>query len=282
MASIRSLAAELFGVLSPRAAFKSAWSHRALIGRLAQREIEARYRGSVLGLVWSALIPVLLLAVYTFVFSVVFSVRWGGSQLESRGHFALMLFCGLVLYNLFSECVNRAPGLMLSNVTYIKKVIFPLETLPWVTLLAASFNFLVSFVVLMAGYIALIGLPPWTILYLPVICLPLLLMTVGISLFLASIGVFIRDLQQLVGIFTMILMFMSPIFYPISAIPPEYRIVVQLSPISVSIEQARAALFTGSGPDPATWFASFGAALVAVWLGHAWFMRTKKGFADVV
>ena len=281
MAPLKTIAAELFGVLGPQAAFKSVWRNRGLIARLTQREVEARYRGSILGVVWSAIIPLLLLAVYTFVFSVVFSVRWG-DEMESRGHFALLLFCGLVLYNIFAECVNRAPGLMLAHVTYIKKVIFPLEILPWVALLAALFNFLVSFLILLLGYAALIGAPPWTIIFLPLILLPLLLMTAGLSLFLASIGVFLRDLQQLIGVFTMMLMFMSPIFYPLSAIPAQYQILVRMSPIAVSIEQLREALFAGSAPDTLVWSAYCAAALAVVWLGHAWFMKTRKGFADVV
>jgi len=281
MTSGKQLVQQLIGPLGPLAAYSSLWRNRGLASRLVLREIQSRYRGSALGLFWSVLTPLLLLAVYTFVFSVVFSMRWGQS-VDSRSQFALLLFSGLLIFNLFSECVNRAPSLMLGNPAYIKRVIFPLEILPWVSLCSALFNALISFTILMLGYILVIGLPPTTSMFIPLIILPVVLITAGISLFLASLGVFIRDVQQFVGIVTMILLFMSPIFYPLSAIPEKYRAFAMLSPISVCIEQARDALFSGRTPDFSVWFFHLIGSLLVVWLGHAWFVRTKKGFADVI
>jgi len=252
-----------------------------LIARLAKREIEARYRGSFLGVVWAMAVPILLLAVYTFVFSVVFEARWE-NNVGHKGQFALVLFSGLIIFNLFSECINRAPGLMLSNVTYIKKVVFPLEILPWVTLIAALFNAAVSFLVLAVGYLFIIGVPSLPVLLLPLLLIPLLLLTLGISLFLSSIGVYVRDLQHVVGVTTMMLMFLTPIFFPLSSVPESFRNIIQWSPLSAIVESVRGVLFFDSLPDPAVWFALSLSSWLIAWLGFAWFMKTKKGFADVV
>ncbi len=267
--------------ISPFSWLRSAWNNRVLILRLTRREIETRYRGSFLGVLWSLVVPIALLAVYTFVFSVVFEARWQ-STINDRGSFALVLFSGLIVFNVFSECLNRAPSLMLQNVSYIKKVVFPLEILPWVTLLAALFNAAVSFGVLFIGYLFLIGTPPVTALLIPVLILPFVFLTLGVSLFLASIGVFIRDLQHVVGVATMMLMFLTPIFFPLSAIPERFRAIIQWSPLSLSVEEIRNVLFFSQLPDPALWTIYTGFSCFVAWLGYAWFVKTKKGFADVV
>lgn len=267
--------------LGPFGWLRSAWVNRILIVRLTKREVEARYRGSFLGLLWSIVVPVLLLAVYTFVFSVVFQARWD-STTANRGYFALVLFSGLILFNLFSECINRSPSLMLQNVTYIKKVVFPLEILPWVALFAALFNAVVSFIVLAIGYIVIIGVPPWTAALIPLLIIPHLLLTLGLSLFLASIGVFIRDLQHIITVFTMILMFLTPIFFPLSAVPEAFRSIIQWSPLSIAVEEMRSVLFWSQTPDPILWGVYAVASWLIAWLGYVWFMKTKKGFADVV
>ena len=177
----------------PLAVFTGFWQHRRLILSLARREIESRYRGSFLGLVWSFLTPLLMLAVFTFVFSVVFQARWQ-VPVGGKGQFALLLFSGLIVFNIFAECINRAPGLVLEHATYVKKVVFPLEILPWVSLLGALFNVLASLVVLLVLYVMVLGAPPWTAILFPVIVLPLILLVMGLSWFLASVGVFVRDL----------------------------------------------------------------------------------------
>lgn len=223
----------------------------------------------------------MLLAVYTFVFSVVFQARWE-TGVDNRGHFALVLFSGLILFSVFSECINRAPSLMLANVSYIKKVVFPLEILPFVSLIAALYNAAISFAVLAVGYAFVIGPPPITALLLPVLLVPLVLLTLGLSLFLASIGVFIRDLQHVVGVFTMMLMFLTPIFFPLAAIPESFRSIIRWSPLAVIVEDIRAALFFGVVPNPVVWASLFVGAYLTAWLGYAWFVKTKKGFADVV
>lgn len=272
-------------VLSVREAvtgvFSTAWGHRKLILRLAGREILARYKGSLLGILWAGINPLLMLGVYTFIFSGVFRMRWGG-QAGSTGQFALLVFSGLILFNLFSECIIRAPGLMLENVSYIKKVVFPLEILPYVQLVVGLFGAAISFVVLAAIYPFVFGWPPVTCLAVPLLLVPLSLLILGVSWFLASVGVFLRDVRQIVGILVTIVMFMSPVFYPIDMVPEPYRQLLSWGPLAQPMEQLKDLLFWGRQPDWAS-FAGYGLlSLVIAAGGFWWFMRTRKAFADVV
>lgn len=256
--------------------------NRELIMRMVSREVVGRYRGSLFGIAWSFLNPIVMLVTYTFVFSVVFKARWGDSSSESRTQFALLLFVGMIIFGLFSEVVNRAPGLIVSNVNYVKKVIFPLEILPVISLGAALFHFFVSFLVLTIAIIVVDGHLSWTIIYLPAVMLPLILIIMGISWALASFGVYLRDISQTIGIFTTILMFLSPVFYPVSALPDKFQGWMLLNPLTFIIEQARAIIIFGKQPD---WYGLGVYALFSigiVWLGYFWFQKTRKGFADVL
>lgn len=259
----------------------SGWRHRSLIKALVKRDVIGRYRGSALGILWSFFHPVFMLVVYTFVFSVVFKARWSVGS-DSKTEFAIVLFAGLLVFSVFSECVNRAPTLILSNVNYVKKVVFPLEVLPWMVLGSALFHALVSLGVWLIFYVFVFGIPHATILLLPIIVLPLLLFTMGFSWLLASLGVYLRDVTQFVSIVTATLMFLSPIFYPVSALPPEYQFLLNLNPLTLAIEQARDVLIWGRSPlGPGFVVYTVGAALIA-WLGFAWFQKTRRGFADVI
>jgi lipopolysaccharide transport system permease protein len=266
---------------APVAAFRCAWSHRALIKRLARREIEARYRGSFLGIVWTVVLPLMMLCVYTFVFSTVFRGRWRESS-ETTGEFALLLFSGLIVFSIFSDCVNRAPSLMLENVSYIKRIVFPLEILPWVVLAVTLFNAVVSLAVLGLFYGLVLGLPPLTAVLLPLVLLPLVLLAMGISWFLASVGVFIRDIRQVVVVLTSMLIFLSPVFYPLRAVPEGYRRLVELNPLTVVLENSKAVLFWGQFPNWSMYGVYLMVALVTMGLGFWWFKRTRKAFSDVV
>jgi lipopolysaccharide transport system permease protein len=268
-------------VYNPFSPFTSAWQYRTLIGRLAKREINARYRGSILGVIWAFVIPMLMLGVYTFVFSIVFRIRWE-MPMEEKGAFALLLFSGLIIFNLFSECITRAPGLMLENVSYIKKVVFPLEIMPWVSMQVALFNATVSVSILLVFYLVVHGLPPATVLLLPVVVFPLLLLILGLGWFLASVGVFLRDVQPIVGVVVTMMMFLSPIFYPLSAIPEAYRGVIQLNPLTPVLNASKSVIFWGQMPQWADWFLYAMFSWGVGWLGFLWFQKTRKGFADVV
>lgn len=257
------------------------WRNRSLIGALSKRDLIGRYRGSVLGVFWSFFHPVMMLAVYTFVFGVVFRARWSAGS-ESKEEFALVLFAGLLVFNLFAECVGRAPGLILSNVSYVKKVVFPLEILPLVALTSAFFHFLISLGVWLLFHVIFFGAPQATAFLLPAVLLPLMLATMGISWVLASLGVYLRDVSQVVGIATTALMFLSPVFYPIAALPEPYQAVLSLNPLTPAIEQARAVLIWGRVPTVMGLVLGTLASALVAWLGFAWFQKTRKGFADVI
>jgi lipopolysaccharide transport system permease protein len=267
--------------LSPRELIASPWRNRSLIKSLAVREVVGRYRGSALGILWSFFNPVFMLAVYTFVFSVVFKARWSGGS-DSKTEFALILFAGLLVFNLFSECVSRAPGLILANVNYVKKVIFPLEILPWVSLGSAFFHTLISFGVWLLFYLFFFGIPKLTLLLFPLVLVPLILFTMGLSWLLASLGVYLRDVGQIISLVVTVLMFLSPVFYPVSALPERYQIILHLNPLTAVIEQVRGVLIWGQFPQWTSFAIQIMVSGLVAWLGFAWFQKTRKGFADVV
>jgi lipopolysaccharide transport system permease protein len=267
--------------VSPGEMIASLWRNRYLVKKSIQREVVGRYRGSLFGILWSFFNPVFMLSVYTFVFSVVFKARWHSGN-DSKTEFALILFAGLIVFNLFAECVNRSPGLILANVNYVKRVVFPLEILPWVSLGGALFHALVSLGVWLIAYIILFGIPHATISLLPIVILPLLFFIVGISWGLASLGVYLRDVSQVIGIITTALMFLSPIFYSTSSLPEKFQILLQLNPLTPVIEQARDILFWGKLPDMKIICIQLLCSLLVAWLGFAWFQKTRKGFADVL
>lgn len=261
---------------------RSLWRNRQLVWQMTRREVVGRYRGSVMGLAWSFFNPVLMLLVYTFVFSVAFKARWGSGGEESKVNFTVILFVGMLVQGLFAECVNRAPGLILSNVNYVKKVIFPLEILPVVAMGSALFHTLVSLAVLLIALLLLNGAWHWTVLLLPLVLLPLIIATLGFAWLLASIGVFARDVSQTIGLLTTIMMFLSPVFYPVSALPEKYQSLIMLNPLTFIIEEARAILLFGHLPHWGGLAAYSVASLVGAWFGFWWFQKTRKGFADVL
>lgn len=267
--------------LRPSALLRSFYSNQSLIVNLIKREVVGRYRGSVMGLLWSFFNPVFMLLVYTYVFSVVFKARWlGGSN--SKVEFALVLFTGLLVYNLFSEVLNRAPSLILNNANYVKKVIFPLEVLPIVAMGTAGFHMLVSLLAWLIFYVIFFGLPVWTVLQLPLVLVPLILTTLGLAWILASLGVYLRDVGQIIGVITMALMFLSPIFYPVASLPEQYHAFMHMNPLTYIVEETRNVMIWGKLIDWNLWTRWTSGAAVVAWLGFAWFQKTRKGFADVL
>lgn len=258
----------------------SAAAHRDLIARLTRREIEARYRGSALGVLWAVVAPLLTMAVYAFVFSVVLSARWPNSP--STEETALIILSGLLLFQLFSEPFSRAPTLITENPSYVKKVVFPLETLAVVSVLVSIFNFLVGLLVLVGFQTALLRPPTLALAATPVIVAPLVLMSLGVVWATASIGVFLRDIKQITGVVTTALLFMSPIVYPAEAMPERFRWLMDLNPMAGILADFRGALLDGAWPDPVTTAARFCAGAAVAWVGFAWFERTKKAFSDVL
>ena len=266
---------------SPREILSSILRNRALIFALIQREVTGRYRGSFFGIIWSFFNPLLMLSIYTFVFSVIFKARWNVGS-DSKTEFALVLFAGLLVFNLFSECVNKAPTLITSNANYVKKVVFPLEILPVVSFGAAFFHMVIGFLVWMLFYIFFFGTLHFTVLLFPIVLIPLVFMTLGLSWILASFGVYLRDLSQIMSTLTMVLMFVSPVFFPISTLPLIYQKYLLLNPLTPAIEQARDVLIWGVNPNWNLWALELIISMAVFYLGFVWFQKTRKGFSDVL
>lgn len=232
-------------------------------------------------MLWSLVTPVLMLGVYTFVFSGIFQARWSQNA-TSPADYALQLFVGLLLHGLVAECLNRSPALIVTNVSYVKRVVFPLDILPVVTLMSALFHFLIGFVVLLGFQLAFHGSLQWTLFWLPVVVLPYVVLLLGMSWMLSALGVYLRDIAQITGLLTLILMFMSPVFYPASALPERLRSIFQLNPLTLIIEQARDVVLNGIAPNLAALGAYMVLSLVVCVLGHRMFTLMKRGFADVL
>jgi len=256
------------------------WS---LFIQLTRREIEIKYRGAGLGMLWTILTPLLMLGVYTFVFGTVFTSKWAvGDAPSSSFQFAVILFSGLIVFQAFADVVTRAPVLIVQNSMLVKRVVFPLELLVPVILGAALFQVFVSFLILLPFVWLLMGKVSLTVLYAPLIMAALSLMVLGIGWFLASLGTFVRDISQIVGTVTTALMFLSPIFFPSAALPEWIRPVIAFNPLTIPVEEMRNAVVFGQPPD----FFRLGvygvtAGLVAA-CGFLWFRSTKRGFADVL
>jgi lipopolysaccharide transport system permease protein len=260
----------------------SLWRNRQLIKQMTSREVIGRYKGSVLGLFWSFLNPVFMLVVYTFVFSVVFKARWGIGSDESKTQFAVVLFVGMIVHSLFAEVLNRAPSLILSNVNYVKKVVFPLEILPVISMGAALFHSMISLIVLLIAFVIFNGFLHWTAIFIPLVLLPLVIISIGLAWMLASLGVFLRDVGQTIGIITTVMLFLSPVFYPVTSLPEAFRPWLMANPLTFIIEQAREVLIWGHLPDWVGLGIYILIAIIFAWMGYVWFQKTRKGFADVL
>lgn len=261
---------------------KSLWRNRQLIAQMTKREVVGRYKGSIMGLLWSFINPLLLLVMYTFVFSVVFKARWGVGGNETKTQFAIVLFVGMIVHSLFAEVLNRAPMLILSNVNYVKKVIFPLEILPVISMGAALFHSVVSLLVLFIAFAIFNGYMHWTVIFTPVVLLPLIILTLGLAWALASLGVFLRDVGQTIGLATTVILFCAPVFYSITALPEALRPWMMGNPITFPIEQARAVIVFGQLPNWIGLLIYLAISILVAWMGYAWFQKTRKGFADVL
>jgi lipopolysaccharide transport system permease protein len=269
--------------LGPRQLIRGLWQQRRFLRAMIVHEIVSKYRGSYAGVLWYILHNLCLVATYTFVFGAIFKAPWHiRGNPETTLHFAPVLFLGLIIYNVFADCVARSPTLVTGNPSYVKKVVFPLDLLPLVAVAASLFNAAVALCVFLA-LTYLLGTPiAWTVLWLPLVIVPVALLALGFSWFLASLGVFIRYTSQAVGPLVTGLLFVSPIFYPATAVPEAWRWLLSANPLSPPIEQAREAVFLGNAPDMAGLCSSTGVGLVVAYGGWLWFQSTRKGFADVL
>lgn len=259
----------------------SLWKNWPLITQMTKREVVGRYRGSVMGLAWSFFNPILMLAVYTFVFSEIFQSRWVGVD-TGKGGFAILLFVGMIVHGLFAECANRAPSLIMSNSNYVKKVVFPLEILPVITLGSALFHSCISLLVLLIAQFLIVGTLSWSALLFPLILMPLILATLGFSWLLASLGVYLRDVGHVITVLTTVLLFLSPVLYPVAALPDAYQPWLKLNPLTYIIEESRSVLLFGNLPDWSSLAVAVAVGALIATSGFWFFQKTRKGFADVI
>ncbi len=234
-----------------------------------------------MGLIWSFVTPLLMLFIYTFVFKYVFKARWGVAG-EVQLNFAMVLFLGLTIHAILSDIISRSPGLILSNVNFVKKVVFPLEILPWVAFLSALFNFAIGFLLLFCFILIELHSIPVAALYLPLILLPYFVLVLGLSWILAALGVYVRDIQHISGTLATLLLFMSPVFYSIDNLPETFQSWILLNPIALIVEECRTVLFYNEAPDFKALAIYSCVALLVVVLGFWMFQKSRKGFADVL
>ena len=260
--------------------FPTLWRHRGLLLELVKREFSGRYRGSFGGVAWSFAQPLFLLAVYTVAFGVILKARWGFAG--GTADYALMLFAGLIIFNAFSECLTRSPGLITANPNFVKKVVFPLEILPWVMAFTVLVHAVIGIAVWFAGYMLLFGMPKATSLLFPAILLTFFPLLLGIGWLLSAIGVIVRDISQLTGMLSHALLFLTPIFYSIDAVPPLLQGMLLINPLTFVVEQLRLVLFFGELPVARALIIYFLLSALFAWASLALFRRLRPRFADMV
>lgn len=261
--------------------FSFIYNNRQLIYSFTKRDIQLKYKSSFLGILWSFLTPLFMLAIYTYFFGFILQSKWDvGSQ--NQFEFAIFLFCGLCVFNFFSDILNRSPDIIVFNVNYVKKVVFPIEILPITLLGSALFQFMINLILLLVSVWLFYGTVSWTVILFPVIIIPLLLISIGLSWFLSALGVYIRDVSQIIGLAVQALIFLSPVFYPISIIPEKMQIIYKINPLTGVIENARRILIQGQLPNWNQLLVSTGIGIFLAFAGYIWFRKLRGGFADVL
>ncbi|SCM83625.1 conserved membrane hypothetical protein [uncultured Sporomusa sp.] len=277
-----NLSKEIINITAP---FRLISENRELLRQLVKRNIYSRYRGTAGGMAWSVIQPLLMLAVYTFIFSVVFKARWGtlpSGGLDGSYSFAVIMFCGMTVFSVFSESIAAAPMLIVNNPNYVKKVIFPIEILPIAQVVSSTIINFMSMMILFIGAVFLLKSLYWTMLLLPIIFIPFLLFTIGLSFFVASLGVYFRDLAHVTGIIVQILFLMTPIFYSMQMVPEKFQLILKLNPLTWIVEETRAVFLFKQLPNWDAVIVIVVMSFVTFQLGYVWLNKTKKGFADVL
>ncbi len=252
-----------------------------LLGRLIKKDIEQKYKGSILGLLWSVLVPIFMLIVYTYFFSEIFQAKWGG-EVSDKYWFAMVLFCGLSSFNMISEVMNRATSLIPSHVNYVKKVVFPLELLPVMITMSALFNAVISYIVLMIAELILYKKIPVTIFLIFPAFLPLIILCIGIGLFISAVSVYLKDVANAISVIVTVLMYISPVFFSLDVVPESFRFVCSCNPLTYIIENFRNVVLYGNNLNILYFLFSMIYSVVFFVLGWVVFERTKEGFADIL
>lgn len=263
------------------APFLALTRQRTLTFELSKRDVLGRYRGASFGLLWSLFSPFLMLLIYSFAFGFIFKSKW--PQVAGGNHpYAIILYLGLIVHGFFSECLNRAPTLVTGNSNLVKRVVFPLEILPWPTVFSALFHAGMNILVFALLRLGLEHTLSIAMLWLPLVFAPLVLLTLGVCWLFAALGVYMRDISQVTGVLSTAMLFVSSAMIPVQALPEKYRILFEINPLTFIIDQTRAVALAGHMPD----FAGLGlytlASLAFMYLSYSWFMLTRRGFADVL
>ena len=256
--------------------------HRNLIRQFLWKEVIGRYKGTHLGLLWSLLNPLLSLAVYTLVFGVILKAKFDPASKIGTGEYALHLFCGIVLFNCFAAVASRAPLSIVDQPNLVKKVLFPLQILPVAILGGSLANAGFGLLILLVGLLLFSGSIPLTALLFPLILIPLCALSLAAGWVLASLGVFIRDVGQAMGLVLQLLFFASPVIYPLSAAPDAFQWVLRLNPLTTVLEEARHTLLLGQPLNWGWWFVVTVVSLIIMQFGYVWFMKSKRVFADLI
>lgn len=261
--------------------FSPLGKYRHLTMEVTKREVLGRYRGASFGLLWSLINPFLMLVVYTLAFGFILKNRWPGYS-GGTTEFALILYMGLIVHGAMAECMIRAPGLILANANLVTRVVFPLHVLPWTVMFSSLFHMLANAVIFLLLSLLVRGHVPWTVIMLPLVWIPVMVLSVAISLFLAALGAYLRDIGQVMAALVTAMLFLSSAIIPVSALPERYRIIFQLNPLTFIIDQSREVAFFGNMPDWTGLLIYLLIAVAATLAGHAFFQKARKGFADVL
>jgi len=263
------------------AMFGHIWRYRSLVWLMTKREVIGRYRGSMMGILWSLVNPIIMLTVYTLVFGFIFHPQWPEVQ-AGKANYAVILFTGLIVFAFFSEFITRSPNVLIGNINLVKRVVFPLEIFPCVIIGGILFHIMIQLCVLLAFYFMIHFYLHWTVVFIPLIFVPMIFFALGAGWFLTSTGVFVRDTGYAMQILSMVMMFLSPIFYPVTAIPEKFRTWLYLNPLVFIIEQLRDVVIWGKVPDFFGLAVFSCASIFVAWLGFFWFQKTRKGFSDII
>ncbi|RYZ74620.1 MAG: ABC transporter permease [Lysobacteraceae bacterium] len=261
--------------------FSALGKYRHLTLEVTKREVLGRYRGATFGLLWSLINPFLMLIVYTVAFGYILKSRWPGYS-GGTTEFALILYMGLIVHGAFAECLVRASGLVPQNANLVTRVVFPLHILPWTVVLSALFHMLANAVIFLLLSFIVRGYVPWTVVMLPLVWAPLIVLATGVSLFLAALGAYMRDVGQVMGAVAAAMLFLSSAIVPVSTLPEHYRIIFMMNPLTFIIDQSREVAYFGRMPDWTGLLIYLGIALVVAYAGHAIFQKARRGFADVL
>jgi lipopolysaccharide transport system permease protein len=268
-------------LLSPSSYVATIARYRDLIAQLVRHEFHNRFRGTTLGVLWAVINPLLTVLTFAFVFGTVFQSRWGGVA-PSTENFVIIVLVGMAIHGILAEALGRAPAAIVAQPAFVKKVVFPLEILPIVVTANAVLNAVITLLVVLAARVFVAGSLDATVLLLPIVLLPYIVFITGVVLFVSAIGVYIRDMTQIVSLLTMLTLFLAPVFYPVSAVPQTYRYLLYLNPLTFIIEQTREVMLFGHMPDWLGLAIYTALAFLFAWLGYCWFQKSRNGFADVI